>query len=349
VQVTGAVTMACSVLAFAGAIDWRIDLLNHFRFQYALVLSLATIGSLLLRAWKTGGVFIASLMINLVVLAPLFINSDRVDEVASKRHAVAEPLRLIAINVHTANRRFQAVINYVKSHQPEIVFFQETDAAWIGALSDGLAESEGEYRILEQRARSDNFGLLVMVRKARESQQINQEAGLFVSSSSIVHLDTSGSSVPSAEVRFLWHGKPVYLLCVHTLPPISTQYAFVRDSMLQAAGEHVIVACNASKMKSAHKKSATSDANLSAIIIGDLNATPWCSPFKKLINDTNLIDSSRGYGWQPTWPSAFISISSIPIDHCLHSADLITVRREVGSDANGSDHFPLLVELMPVK
>jgi endonuclease/exonuclease/phosphatase (EEP) superfamily protein YafD len=34
----------------------------------------------------------------------------------------------------------------------------------------------------------------------------------------------------------------------------------------------------------------------------------------------------------------------IPLDHCLHSAGLATIAREIGP-ASGSNHFPLLVVL----
>ena len=51
-----------------------------------------------------------------------------------------------------------------------------------------------------------------------------------------------------------------------------------------------------------------------------------------------------GFGRGPTWPGAFNTLGMIPIDHLLHSKELVTVDRIVG-EANGSDHRPLIVEI----
>jgi endonuclease/exonuclease/phosphatase (EEP) superfamily protein YafD len=87
------------------------------------------------------------------------------------------------------------------------------------------------------------------------------------------------------------------------------------------------------------------------IVIGDLNATPWSYAFSRLLRDADLIDSTRGFGVQPTWRTRYGPVGGmpawplqIPIDHCLHSAGLATIAREIGP-ACGSNHFPLLVVL----
>jgi endonuclease/exonuclease/phosphatase (EEP) superfamily protein YafD len=50
----------------------------------------------------------------------------------------------------------------------------------------------------------------------------------------------------------------------------------------------------------------------------------------------------KPYGYQPTWPT-FLSVMSIPIDHCLHTSGVQILNREVGREM-GSDHLPLIVD-----
>ena len=79
---------------------------------------------------------------------------------------------------------------------------------------------------------------------------------------------------------------------------------------------------------------AKSQAN-AAIIIGDLNATPWS------------VNSQLGRGPGMTWPAGAFGdtpLTMIPIDHCLHTADLETIARQTGPSL-GSDHRALRVTL----
>lgn len=80
-----------------------------------------------------------------------------------------------------------------------------------------------------------------------------------------------------------------------------------------------------------------------AILVGDLNCTPWSPYFDKLIKDGNLKDSERGFGLQPSWPSVVVP-SLLPIDHVLVSQNIEVKDRRVLAPC-GSDHLPLLVKL----
>jgi endonuclease/exonuclease/phosphatase (EEP) superfamily protein YafD len=88
-------------------------------------------------------------------------------------------------------------------------------------------------------------------------------------------------------------------------------------------------------------------ASAPVAIVGDLNTTPWSSRFQQLLENGQLVDSLLGRGLQlsfPAWPPVIGLPFGIPIDHCLHSADLLCTSRELGS-ALGSNHHPLIVEL----
>ncbi len=83
------------------------------------------------------------------------------------------------------------------------------------------------------------------------------------------------------------------------------------------------------------------------LVFGDMNITPWCFHFERMLKEGNLNDSERGFGFQPTW-CAWIAPPAFPIDHCLHSSQLVATDRKTLENVN-SDHLPLLVDLAFVK
>jgi endonuclease/exonuclease/phosphatase (EEP) superfamily protein YafD len=77
--------------------------------------------------------------------------------------------------------------------------------------------------------------------------------------------------------------------------------------------------------------------------VGDLNTTPWGHAFRALVLDSGLRDSSRGFGFQWSWPASFWPLG-IPIDHALVSDGVNVLDRRMGPSI-GSDHLPLVVDI----
>ncbi|MEM9346416.1 MAG: endonuclease/exonuclease/phosphatase family protein [Planctomycetota bacterium] len=300
-----------SVLGLLGRFGWLLDLCNHFRFQYALVLLATTLGLLLTCSWRWSAASLAGLVLNLVFILPLYLGSP----------GIADPSRptftTMHFNVNTSNKNHEGLIGEVLQHQPDLLFVQEVNRRWLDELEEGLLG----YELIAEDARSDNFGIACFVRSdgGRSDPNRIQAARAF---------DLTGglAQVPVIEVVLEWDGQRVSVLSTHPLPPVSLAYARARDASLKAAGEWSVA------QETPH------------FIIGDFNATPWSTAFRDLQSAGGLINSQVGFGRAPTWPAGLGSLGMIPIDHLLHSKDFVTVRRVVG-EAHGSDHNPLIVEL----
>jgi endonuclease/exonuclease/phosphatase (EEP) superfamily protein YafD len=80
------------------------------------------------------------------------------------------------------------------------------------------------------------------------------------------------------------------------------------------------------------------------IVCGDFNTVPWSAQFGEFAESTGLSDVSAGswpaYSW-PVWSPAL----RVPLDHCLISGGLAVRAHRFGPSA-GSDHFPLVVDLV---
>lgn len=78
------------------------------------------------------------------------------------------------------------------------------------------------------------------------------------------------------------------------------------------------------------------------ILLGDLNATPWCERLRDLLHYANL---KRAGGWLGTWPTDIPGWAGIAIDQVLVSTEFKVVGRSTTSGA-GSDHRGLVVDLL---
>lgn len=298
------VGILCATLAWALPGPWYLDLFGHFRAHYALALALAAGLVGVGRAWRWLAVALALLAIGGAPLAPLWL--------ASPGEAAGPSLRVVHFNVLTQNHGYAAVGTWLLDQDADLIFVQEVDAGWAATL----AAMPG-YRALAVVPRADNFGIAALARE-----------GLAVRASEVVAL---AEELPTIRVDLELAGRPLSLLSVHTLPPVSLRYAEVRDLQLAAAGRWA---------------AARRGDGAAPVVIGDLNATPWSAPLRALIADAGLVDSQRGRGLQASWPTGggLQALLRIPIDHCLHDPALVTTARRLGPEL-GSDHRPVVVEL----
>jgi endonuclease/exonuclease/phosphatase (EEP) superfamily protein YafD len=134
----------------------------------------------------------------------------------------------------------------------------------------------------------------------------------------------SESEVPSVVAEIDLPAGSITVVGTHAVPPASAENTRLRDQHLLQLPEIV--------------RGAISPV----LLLGDLNATPWCSIFRNLLRESGLRDSSKGRGVQPTWPT-FMPLCWIPIDHCLYGPGIHVTDKFVGPQV-GSDHYPVVVD-----
>ena len=221
--------------------------------------------------------------------------------------APAEPgqtLRAILMNVNTQLGDPERVSKFIKEANPDILVLEEINEKWVNDLQ-WLVEF---YPYSCTEARADNFGICLLSKLPFEKSEV-------------VYIGEA--AVPSIVATINTTNGPLAIIATHPTPPINYLYAQWRDAQLSQLPEYI-------------------PSDIPTVLIGDLNATPWSYQFKKLIKKSGLIDSSKGRGIFPTWPSKKLIIP-IPIDHFLHSEDIFISNKKVGPDIK-SDHRPLIVD-----
>lgn len=299
---------------FAGRMNWMIDLFNHARVQYLMALLVVVVLALIVKRWRTAIIFMIPFMVNVYFVAPFLpLAGDASDS--------QEAIRLVQFNVNTRGGDKAAIAAYLNASDAHIIFTQEVNIEWVNHLANTMTN----YDLVKADPRSDNFGIAIFVQNGIDG--ISGE--ILVESSAITDISGGTAQVPAIDARVQFNGRAISILNVHTLPPVNDHYARGRDDGL--AG----IAAWANKQENP------------AIVIGDLNATPWSCPFRDMMAASGLHNSMTGRGLGMTWPAGQFGglwLTMIPIDHCLHNDDLETVARWTGPN-HGSDHRPLHVSL----
>lgn len=303
--------VAPSVLGLLGRWGWVLDLCNHFRFQCAVVLVATTVGLLLLRSWRMAAVSLGGLALNLVFVLPLYLGKPGPVDTSQPTMTVMQ------YNVNTGNKDRNGVIAEIEAHAPDLLFVQEVNQGWMNDLNSGLSD----YEVVAASPRSDNFGIACYKRKANEDRPT-----LSVVSSRSYDITQGVAQVPAIEVTLTLDDQAINVLSIHPLPPVSQAYARARNATLEGAGRW------------------SANQTVPHVVMGDFNATPWSTAFRDLQSVGGLVNSQAGFGQAPTWPAKFNTLGMIPIDHLLHSEELVTIDRVIG-EANGSDHKPVIVEI----
>lgn len=294
-----------SLVALLGGFFWAFDLMSHFRVQYFALLILCGATLFGLKQRRQSAVIASFALFNAAMIAPAFFGPGAHQVAASE----SAPLRIMSINLLSSNNESHSVRQEIERKDPQIIVFLEVNSWWQSEL-DGFLSSAYPYR--QAQAREDNFGMTIFSKIPWSDLQV---------------LDLGGEQIPSMLATFDNDGKAFHVLAVHFLPPMGKHGTRRRDEAFEQL------------------PSAIADLPFETMVIGDLNATPWCYPFRRLMTESKLLDSTVGFGLQPTWPT-YLKLMSIPIDHCLHTSGIKIINREVGAEV-GSDHLPLLVDFQP--
>jgi endonuclease/exonuclease/phosphatase (EEP) superfamily protein YafD len=220
----------------------------------------------------------------------------------------AVPVKTMLMNVNSHFGDPTRVCAAIKAVTPDLLLLEEVTDGWLSDLRPALTNYP--YSIAEPR--DDNFGIALFSRLPFHS---------------CVVTNIGAAGVPSIMAEIQTSNGSFTMLCTHPLPPAGAVYSAYRNEQL------------------ARLPGIVKDLHGPVVVMGDLNATPWSAHFRRLLRDSGLLDSERGRGLQPpSWP-AHNFLLRIPLDHFLHSRDVVVNRRCIGPD-NGSDHYPLIVEFV---
>lgn len=288
------------VLSFWSKSHWLIDLTNHFRLHFFL--SFAVISIILIMLQHNRGASLSILMAIWVLMVSH--HSKESSSIPAQLRGDQGHISVMAFNVWKDNRELDHLIQYIQTHQPDIVGLTEVTPT----LDHKLQKLRDLYSYSYSKPEEGRFGLALLSKipfKTREDSWPTR-----------FH-----EPVIIVEMHHLKSKAPIHLFLFHPRPPINESFSNSRDAdintlshWIQEKGEDPL------------------------IVLGDFNATPWSCALYDLIKNHHL-QGVKGLLQAGTWPS-FMGLLGIPIDHILSKNWLQNSGSHVGPDL-GSDHLPI--------
>ena len=220
--------------------------------------------------------------------------------------AAGPRLRLVAINVHTENERSDLVLEFLRRTDADVILLMEVNDRWMNAL----ASLRTHYPQVIAEPREDNFGIALFSRLPLTNSEI---------------VEFGKAEVPSIATTLEVGVQSVFLLGTHPLPPGSAGNARLRNEHFQEIATLI------------------RRQSMPAIVLGDLNSTPWSPYFTDLLRHSGLKNASQRRALVGSWP-AWLPALRIPLDHCLLAASIYVTDTRPGPKV-GSDHLPVVVDV----
>lgn len=306
-----------TVLGFAGSLWWVFELFEHLRPQYCLILvSALVVGGISRRAWSF--VWCLPLALNLALIVPLFFTSAQGTYLQQANRVPGTTLRLLYANLDHQNQNTSRAIQYIEAQDVDLVLLQEVTSRWMTKLQSDLSR----YRVFTSFPRENSTGMAMLV-------PIAPSKSVELVATQILELPPK-SGQPLLETTIRWRGREVVILGLSIIRPQNRGSSAFQEVEFDAAA----------KWSLRQQK----EKGREVVVIGDFNSTPWSGRFRSFLHESDLHNSQRGFGLQPTWPASLPSVLMIAIDHCLHSKSIKIINRATGSNI-GSDHLPLLVAI----
>lgn len=211
----------------------------------------------------------------------------------------------VLVNLLRRNDRIDLVEAFLRETDPDLVVFLEVTPAWEIALKQ--LEPLLPYSFVV--AKDGYTGISVSSREPFSSIEFHS---------------LGFQDWPSVVAQIELEGQLLTFIGAHPAPPVGPIAIRFRNEHLTELAR--ITAAQSGPL----------------ILLGDLNTTSWSPSFHDLVTTTGLLESRFGFGVQPSYPVGSV-LWKVPIDHVLHSPEIIVVDRQLGPEL-GSDHYPVVIE-----
>jgi endonuclease/exonuclease/phosphatase (EEP) superfamily protein YafD len=310
-----AVIAAATVLPFLRSTKWWVRDLDFPRLQIALAGSALLVAQLFLLELSdfSSQAIVAATAVSIVYQAWWIFPYTRPFPNEVKEHAGPESsarICILAANVLSSNHHSDALITLIRQHQPDIFVTLESNAWWQKRL-DAL---EDDYRYSIKCPLENLYGMHVYSRLPLEDSKTE-----FLVEPDIPSMHTTVRL--SSQYRIRMH-------FLHPAPPSPTE----NDESTERDAELLVIA------------KRVAECEVPVIVAGDLNDVAWSATTRLFRKISGLLDPRIGRGMFNTFHAGYWFMRW-PLDHLFHSRHFkLSFMKRL--PAFGSDHFPMLVELV---
>ncbi|WP_145416411.1 endonuclease/exonuclease/phosphatase family protein [Planctomycetes bacterium K23_9] len=301
--------MMTTIATLFSRVNWLADLCANLRVQQMIALVPLTIVVVLFRRWS----WFAICMVLVAVHVPAFRTAWKVPPAGGVQ---GSKIVVMTANVWTPNSQHELIVQQIRDADPDVFTVLELGTPLKLRLEKELAALYPHQFAFPQD--DGNFGIGLYSKHPLEGT---------------TSFALNNDRVLSLAATVMVDSRRYRVFATHPLPPKDASNFQSRNTHLDQLAAKV-------------RLQQESDDDVSVIIMGDLNLTPWSPLFDRFQADTQTHRASCGNGITPTWYAH--ADASFPfglvLDHVLTSDDLRCDSYRVGP-AIGSDHRAVIVSL----
>lgn len=293
---------------------WSVRIFDFPHAQVCLLTLLSLIGALYYyrSTQLRGAIFISLLAIAFLYQITLIVPYTPLAKpqvLQTGGRAVDESLAIFSANIYMENHEAKALLETVKTYDPDVLLLLETDDWWARAVE----ELQNDYPYFVEVPLDNTYGMLLYSR-----YELIQPEVMYLIQDDIPSIQTRIALPSGSQVKF-------YALHPEPPTPMESESSIPRDGELMLCG-----------------KMAERDS-LPVIVAGDLNDVAWSATTRLFQDVSGLLDPRIGRGFFNTFNAKYPFLRW-PLDHIFHSEHFKLVRLDRLPDI-GSDHFPIYIHL----
>ena len=200
----------CSVFGWLGRLWWPLELLSHFRVQYAAILGVGAIAAFLGKQAVLAGWTAVAALLNLLCLLPAA-------PARPPHRSTGRRLRALVMNVYVRNDRYHRFLELLRNESPDVAVVVEVTPEWARALQS----MRDDYPFTHVLPREDGFGIALLSRLPLEHLQVYRLDGI---------------GIPSVLARVNLDGDSLTVIGTHPPGPMTRWRAWARNHQLAALG-----------------------------------------------------------------------------------------------------------------
>ncbi len=302
------ILLLMSCLPLVDSYHWTIRLFDFPRAQLLFVEILSLVIILFAASpskSRTAAlcIILASVVIDLYRVGP-YLPILPVESKSPEIESSGLTIKVLSYNVFIGNKKFQNLINLVKTESPDVVVLLETNTKW---MQETRVLKE-DYLYSKFLPRDNTYGIVLLSKYPMQNLEVKYLVD---------------KNVPSIFADLKLFDQLIKVAILHPRPPRPKE-----GSSLQRDGELAEAATILKQYK-----------NMPILVIGDFNDVAWSHSSRLFKRVAGLLDPRIGRGFYNTFHTSYPFLR-FPLDHIFHNQFLKTKSLSVLSDI-GSDHYPI--------
>ncbi len=291
---------------FAGGF-WLSDLLANLRLQLVMAGAAAVLFSVAARHWKM--LIVQALFVGLHL--PWLMNPPTPAAMTPHEEST---LTVTSVNAFIHNREYERVAAVLAASSSDIIAVTELTRPLYEQLQETLGTT---HPFVAAEPDLGAFGAAIFSRYPLSDAKL---LGRAPAGTTLLATAQAGD-------------RQYRIAAVHPISPMSPGRFHQRNEHLQTLSREIT-------------ELRQSDPNVSVVVAGDFNLTPWSPHFPQFLEQSGLQHVADGAGIEPTWYAQGVTTfpAGLVLDHCFVTPDLTCVSHRVGPSV-ASDHLPVTVQL----